>query len=340
MIGVDPHKRSHTAVAVDEHENEIGRVEVRATRRQVEQLLRWAAVFDERVWAIESAGGLGYLLAQQLVTAGEHVIDVPATLAARVRVLGSGRSTKNDPNDSRSVAIAAMRAPGLGVVQPADHVEVMRLLAKRNLDLGRERNRVACRLHAMLTELEAGGIGRELTVYKAERALAQVVPTSPVASAKLDMAAELVEDLRRLDNQLADMHRRIRDAIEASKTSLTELFGVGPVIACVVIGYTGDIGRFANTDRYASYNGTAPVEFSSGGRIVHRLSRRGNRTLNYAIHMAAVSQIRHPHSEGRAFYERKLAENKTSLEALRALKRRISDAVYRQLVVDAERRAA
>src|SRR5262245_29530996 len=189
-------------------------------------------------------------------------------------------------------------------------------------------------------ELEAGGIGRELTVGKAERVLARVVPSSAVASAQVDMACELVEDLRRVDGQLAAMHRRIRDAIEASKTTLTELFGVGPVIACLVIGYTGDLGRFANNDRYAAYNGTAPVEFSSGGRIVHRLSRRANRTLNYAIHMAAVSQIRHPHSEGRAFYERKLAENKTTREALRALKRRISDALYRQLVADAERRAA
>jgi transposase len=158
IIGIDPQKATHTAVALDTTEQELGCVRVRATRRQLEQLRRWAEPFDERVWAIESAGGLGYLLAQQLVGAGERVVDVPATLASRVRLLGTGRSDKNDPNDARSVAIAALRAPRLAEVQPADHGAVLRLLAKRNLDLGRERNRVANRLRVMLAELVPGGV--------------------------------------------------------------------------------------------------------------------------------------------------------------------------------------
>jgi transposase len=121
MIGVDPHKATHTAVAVDDQEQELDRLRVRATRRQLEQLRKWAEPYGDRVWAIESAGGLGYLLAQQLVGAGERVVDVPATLASRVRLLGTGRSDKNDPNDARSVAIAALRAPRLAEVQAADH---------------------------------------------------------------------------------------------------------------------------------------------------------------------------------------------------------------------------
>ncbi len=124
MIGVDPHKGSHTAVAIDQDEARLAKMRVRATRRQVEQLLEWAARFDERTWAIESAGGLGYLLAQQLLNAGERVLDVPATLAARVRVLGTGRSNKNDPNDAHSVAVAALRAPRLASVTRADHAGV------------------------------------------------------------------------------------------------------------------------------------------------------------------------------------------------------------------------
>jgi Transposase len=128
IIGVDPHKATHTAVALNNREEEIARVTVRATRRQLEQLQRWAAPFEERVWAIESAGGLGYLPAQQLVGAGEQVVDVPATLAARVRVPGTGRSNKNDPNDARSVAVAALRSPTLTAVQAADHAAVLRLL--------------------------------------------------------------------------------------------------------------------------------------------------------------------------------------------------------------------
>ena len=115
----------------------------------------------------------------------------------------------------------------------------------------------------------------------------------------------------------------------------TELFGVGPVVAAMVIGYTGDVGRFRNRDHFAAYTGTAPIEMSSGGRITHRLSRRGNRQLKHALHIAAITQIRFPHSPGRAFFDRKVAEGKTKKEAVRALKRRIADAVYRLLLIDA-----
>ncbi len=340
IIGVDPHKATHTVVAVDEREDEISRLTVRATSRQLEQLRRWAAPFGERVWAIESAGGLGYLLAQQLVGAGEQVVDVPPTLAARVRVLGTGRSNKNDPNDARSVAVAALRSQTLTPVQPADHAAVLRLLAKRNLDLGRERNRVACRLHVMIAELVPGGFGKELTAPHAQRILVEVRPVTVVDAARLAMAEELLADLRRFDDQMVEMKKRIANAVRASKTSLTDVFCVGPIIAGLVIAYTGDVRRFGNRHRFAAYNGTAPIEVSSAGRVVHRLSRRGNRTLNYAIHMAAVGQIRHPHSEGRAFYDRKVAEGKTNREALRALKRRVSDTIYQQLIIDADRRQA
>jgi transposase len=213
IIGVDPHKATHTAVAVDDREDEISRLTVRATSRQLEQLRRWAAPFEKRVWAIESAGGLGYLLAQQLVGAGEHVVDVPPTLAARVRVLGTGRSNKNDPNDARSVAVAALRSQTLTPVQPADHAAVLRLLAKRNLDLGRERNRVTCRLHVMIAELVPGRYGKELTASHAQRILAAIRPVTAVDAARLAMAQELLVDLRRLDDQMAEMKRRITNAV-------------------------------------------------------------------------------------------------------------------------------
>jgi transposase len=176
MIGVDPHKGSRTAVAIDGDEAQLAAVTVRATRRQVSELLSWAGRFEERTWAIESAGGLGYLLARQLVAAGERVLDVPATLAARVRVLGTGRSNKNDPNDALSVAVAALRAPRLARVGRDEHSGVLRLLAKRNTDLGRARNRTACRLHALLAELVACGISKEINARSAERLLATVEP--------------------------------------------------------------------------------------------------------------------------------------------------------------------
>jgi transposase len=335
VIGVDPHKASHTAVAIDEAEDEISSVKVRATRRQVEQLVRWAEPFEKRRWAIESAGGMGYLLAQQLVARGEEVLDVPATLASRIRVLSTGRSNKNDPNDAHSIAVAAYRARSLRSVEPAEHSEVLRLLAKRNVDLGSHRTRVVCRLHALLAELAPGGIAKEMYVSDGERFLANITPENPTEQVRHDLAVELLDDVRRLDEQTKESHRRIRMAIKASGTSLTEIYGVGPIIAAQLIGYAGDVRRFANRDAFASYNGTAPVEFASGGRVVHRVSQRGNRQLNHAVHMAAVTQIRNPATTGRLYFERKVAEGKTKKEALRSLKRQISNAVYRQLLLDA-----
>ena len=334
IIGVDPHKGSHTAVAIDGDEASLGQLKVRATRRQVDQLLEWAGGFEKRTWAIESAGGLGYLLSQQLVAAGETVLDVPATLAARVRLLGSGKSNKNDPNDALSVAVAALRAPRLASVEKADHGAVLRLLAKRNVDLGRNRNLVACRLHALLAELVPGGMSGEIYVSSAAAMLANVKPIDAVTAARRELALEHLDDLRRLDDQIKASKKRIAQAVTASGTTLLELFGVGPVVACMLIGYTGDVRRFRTRHAYAMYNGTAPIDVSSGGRITRRLNRRGNRQLNHAIHIAAVTQLRHGHSEGRAYFDRKVAEGKTKKEALRALKRRISDAVYRQLLLD------
>jgi transposase len=335
VIGIDPHKASHTAVAIDEAEDEISSVKVRATRRQVEQLVRWAEPFEKRRWAIESAGGMGYLLAQQLVARGEEVLDVPATLASRIRVLATGRSNKNDPNDAHSIAVAALRARSLRSVEPAEHSQVLRLLAKRNVDLGSHRTRVVCRLHALLAELAPGGIAKEMYVSDGERFLANITPENPTEQVRHDLALELLDDVRRLDEQTKESHRRIRIAIKASGTSLTEIYGVGPIIAAQLIGYAGDVRRFANRDAFASYNGTAPVEFASGGRVVHRVSQRGNRQLNHALHMAAVTQIRNPATIGRIYFERKVAEGKTKKEALRSLKRQIGNAVYRQLILDA-----
>ncbi len=334
VIGIDPHKASHTAVAIGEGEDELSSVPVRATRRQVEQLLAWAEPFEKRTWAIESVGGLGYLLAQQLVAQGEEVLDVPATLASRIRLLATKRSNKNDPNDAHSIAIAAMRSATLRSVEPANHVEVLRLLAKRNMDIGYHRTRVICRLHALFAELAPGGIAKEMYVSDAERLMARLTPETPAQQLRFDLVLELIDDVRRLDAQLKASHRRIRVAVKASGTSVTDIYGVGPIIAAELIGYSGDVRRFANRDAYASYNGTAPVEFSSAGRVVHRLSRRGNRKLNHALHMAAICQIRQRDSEGRAYFERKVAEGKTRMEAIRALKRHISNAVYRQLVAD------
>jgi transposase len=337
MIGVDPHKGSHTATMLDRSEQELKRITVRAGRRQVEQLLEWADGVKPRTWAVESAGGMGYLLSQQLVAAGETVLDVPATLASRVRVLGTGQSTKSEANDARSVAVAALHAPSLAVVRPADHVTVCRLLAKHHTDLARWRTKQCCRLHALIAELVPGGIDKEVVVIQARSLLEEILPGDVAGVERRRQAVELVDDIDHLDLVLKDSRARISAAVTASGTTVTEVFGVGPIVAAMLIGFSGDPTRFTTASRYAAYTGTAPIEFSSGGRVIHRLSRRGNRRLNHALHCAAITQIRHRHSPGRSYYERKLAEGHTPREAIRSLKRRLSDVVWRHLVADAHR---
>ena len=336
MIGIDPHKQTHTAVAIDDHEVVLDEFTLRASSVQADRLREWSARFEKCEWAVESANGLGYLLAQQLVAAGETVFDVPPVLASRVRVLGSGRSQKNDPNDARSVAIAALRSDRLGRVRPDDHARVLRLLAKRHRDMAQLRNKHCTRLHALLGELAAGGISSELTVSKANAMLDTVVVDSEVVRHRVLIAAELVDDIARLDTILKASKKRVEQAVSASGTTLTSIVGIGPINAATILGYSGDIGRFATKAQFASYNGTAPIEASSGGRIRHRLNPRGNRKINHALHVAAICQLRYE-GEGRTYYDRKIAEGKSSKEAIRALKRRISDRVFRVVVHDARR---
>ena len=340
MIGVDPHKASHTAVPINAAEEPLGQLRVRAPAVQAGRLLAWAQAWPERTWAVEGAGGLGHLLAQQLLSAGERVLDVPPKLAARVRLLATGNINKNDPSDARSVAIAALRSADVREARRDDHAAVLKVWSKRYRDLGRMRTQVACRLHQVLCELVPGGVPGEITAGQAARLLGSVTPAGTVDAVRWELAAELTEDLRGIDARIRETRKKAAAAVRAAGTSLTGLFGVGPVIAAAVIGDVRHVSRFPDRDHFAACNGTAPIEVSSGGRKVYRLSRRGNRRLNHAIHMAAITQIRYRHTKGRAYYDKKLAEGKTPKEALRALKRQISDAIFACLQADARRAAA
>ena len=334
MIGIDPHKASHTAVALDGAEDLLSCVKVRATSRQVDQLINWAECFEKRTWAIESAGGIGYLLAQQLVAQGEEVLDVPATLASRIRVLATERSNKNDPNDAHSIALPPCAPRGFDPwSQPiTPRCSVCWLSATTTSGpSGPARSVVS----TPCSQARSGRKCRGTHVSDAEALLSHVSRQTPAQQMRFDLVLELLDDVRRLDAQTKESHRRIKIAVKASGTSVTTIYGVGPILAAGLIGYSGDIRRFANRDAYASYNGTAPIELSSGGRVVHRLSRRGNRKLNHNIHMAAITQIRNPGTQGRNYFERKVAEGKTKKEAVRSLKRQVSNAVYSQLLLDA-----
>jgi len=335
IIGIDPHKGSHTAVAIDGDEVTLGEVTVRSDRNQLERLLKWAVEFPERSWAIESANGLGALLSQQLVAAGEDVFDVPPTLSARVRVLASGKSQKNDENDALSAAIAALRSSRLRSVVAEDHLAVLRLLCNRHKNLTSLHTQAVGRLHALLAGIVPGGARRRLSADQANAILSGFRPATAVERARKAQARELVGDVRRLDTQMKASKAAIAEALVGVPTGLGELSGVGPVATCIILAHTGDVARFPTEGDYASYNGTAPIEASSGPRKRHRFNPRGNRQLNHAMHIIAFSQLSHA-GPGRDYYERKIAEGKSQKEATRALKRRISTAVYRQLVADAQ----
>ncbi len=228
---------------------------------------------------------------------------------------------KNDPNDARSVAVAALRSKDLRPVAAEDHAAVLKLWSKRRRDLGSLRTQVVCRLHSVLCDLVPGGhLKKEMTATQASRALAALEPAGAVQAARYELAMDFLADLRRIDTQMREAKKRLEVAVKASGTTLTEVFGVGPYVAGTVLGYVVDVSRFADRDHFAAYNGTAPIEVSSGGHKVFRLSRRGNRRLNHAVHMAAVTQVAHRHSEGRVYYDRKIKEGKTNKEALRHLR--------------------
>ena len=227
MIGVDPHKASHTAVAIGAAEEPLGQLRVRASAVQAERLLGWAQAWPERAWAVEGAGGLGHLLAQQLLSAGERVLDVPPKLAARVRLLATGNVNKNDPGDARSVAVAALRSAQVREARRDDHATVLKVWSKRYRDLGRARTQVACRLHQVLCELVPGGVPGEITAGRAGQVLASITPAGAVQAARCELAAELTEDLRGVDIRIRETRKKLTEAVRAAGTCLTGLFGVG-----------------------------------------------------------------------------------------------------------------
>jgi len=204
MIGVDPHKASHTAVVISAAEEPLGELRVRASAAQADRLLEWAAAWPQRTWAVEGAGGMGHLLAQQLLPAGERVLDVQPKLGARVRLLAAGDTNKNDPNDARSAAIAALRSAAVREARPDDHAAVLKVWPKRHRDLGRTRTQTVCRLHAVLCELIPGGVPKAIIAAHAARLLASITPSGAVQAARCELAAEFLEDLRHIDSQLHD----------------------------------------------------------------------------------------------------------------------------------------
>jgi transposase len=338
IIGVDPHKGSHTATALNPATNAAAAsLRIDATLAGYRQLLRWGKAFPERQWAVENAHGLGQHLAQWLIARGETVVDVRTTATARVRELSRGGRRKNDVLDASAAASVAAAHGDAALVAPEDETTVFALLEERRANLAAHRVRLVNQLHALLRDLVPGGAKPALTAQAAAALLRGLRPVSTAERCRKELARELVREIRAVDARLVQIAERMAEALRTRSTRLLQVQGIGPVLAVRLIGRTGHASRFPSAAAFASYAGVAPIEVSSGDRVRHRLSRSGDRQLNCALHLVAVTQVRMPLSIGRCYYDRKIAEGKTHKEAMRCLKRRISSHVWRLMLLDERR---
>jgi transposase len=333
VIGMDPHKRSVTieVMAADEevHASRRFGTDVAGFKAMTEFVKQW----PDRVWAIEGCNGIGRHIAMRLIADGQDVVDVPPKLSARARVFSTGQGRKTDATDAHSVALVGTRMAGLRPVVGDDQLTVLRMLADRRRSLGEEHTRKVSQLHALLLELLPGGAKKDLSAAQAKALLATVRPRDLVGKTRRRLAAELVGDLEQIYARKKAADKELKALVAATDTALLDLHGIGPSGGARLLVEVGDITRFPDRNHFASWTGTAPIDASSGDIVRHRLSRGGNRQINRVLHIMATVQLRNP-TEGRAYFDRKKAGGKSSNEAMRCLKRRLSDAVYRVMVND------
>jgi transposase len=338
VIGMDPHKRSATIEIINSREQVLGQGRFGTDRDGYRAMLALGRRHPDRLWAVEGCNGVGRPLAQRLVADGEPVVDVPAKLSARARVFSTGHGRKTDPVDAHSVALVGLRSPDLRVIEVDDATVALRLLIDRRDELGVARTQTVNRIHRLLLELLPGGAKKDLTAAQAKTLLGGVRPRDIAGRTRRRLAAQYVTELAVIDKQIKTANLELRELIAATGSSLLELFGVGPSGAARLLGDVGDIARFTSKARFASWNGTAPLDASSGDQHRHRLSRAGNRRINRVLHMMALTELRQG-GEGRVYYDRKIAAGKTKMEAMRCLKRRLSDIVYARMKADAKQLA-
>jgi transposase len=332
QIGVDAHKRTHTLVAADELGREVATKTVKATSDGHLAAVEWARQWPQRAWAVEDCRHLTRRLEGDLLRAGETVVRVPTVLMADSRRSGRERG-KSDPIDALAVARAAWREPNLPTASLDGASRELRLLVDHRDDLVAERTRVVCRLRWHLHELApefdvpAKGLRRDCVVESVRSHLAGLHGT--VAT----IARELLERVSELNQRAKDLERQIKPLVVQLGPSLLDIPGCGALTAGKIIGETAGAGRFRSKAAYARWNGTAPIPVWSGNPDRFRLNRGGNRQVNAALHRIAITQAGRP-TLGRTYIDRRIATGDTRREALRLLRRKLSDVVFRTLLAD------
>jgi transposase len=336
VIGVDSHKSSLAICVVDE----LGRA--LAARTVANSPKGHAAAYEwiceqadgERCFGIEATGGFAYVFSVLLDTHGERVFDVPPNQTDRER----GRQTTRSKSDEKdALAIARITLRERDRLAPLVHNPLardLRMLCTYRRQLRQARTRTANRLHADLVQLEPGYETRvpALDIPKQLTACSRLLAKH--AGVQGELARLRLADLRRIDREMRGLEKRLRALVPTTGTTLTEIHGVGTIVAAEIIGEVRSVERFTTSSRFARHNGTAPIPASSGRSTKYRLNRGNNRRLNHAIHVIALTQARND-PRAQAFLAARRAEGKTSREAMRSLKRRLSDVVYRQLLADA-----
>jgi len=340
LIGIDPHKSTHTATVVDPETNrDHASIRIDATLEEYQRMLDWAGQWPQRRWAVENAEGMGRHVTSWLLARGEQVVDVSPAATARVRQLSRGGGRKTDRIDAAAAACVAALQGDARPVHSEDTTDALALLDERRTNLAQARVRAVNQLHALLRALLPGGAARDLSASKAAELLNTIQPAGPAEHIRHDLAFDLVAEVRSWDERLKDNAKAMAELVAQSASTLTDTPGIGAITAARLMGRTGRPSRFSSASAFANYAGTAPVEIASAERARHRLSRSGDRQLNSALHTIAITQIRTPGSLGHSYYQRKVTEGKTPREAQRCLKRRLADHVWRTMIADERRRA-
>lgn len=331
-IGGDSHKRTHTFVAVDELGRKVATKTVAATTDGHLDAIRWAAQWSERRWALEDCRHLTRRLESDLLRAGDEVVRVPPGLMAAER-RGAREVGKSDPIDAMSVARAALREPDLPSARLDGEARQLKLLVDHREDLVAERTRMQSRLRWHLHELMP-----EHTI--APKALNRWVVLDDI-DARLeavdglvaDIAAELVDRIRELTKRINELEREIAKIVRRLAPTLLALAGCGVLSAAKIVAEVAGVDRFKSRAAFARWNGSAPIPVWTGSERF-RLNRGGNRQVNAALHRITITQWRGVGDDGRAYILRRLEKGDTKTSAIRALRRRISDEVFKRLHAD------
>lgn len=336
-IGVDTHKATLEVAVLDAQGRELGGKRFRNDARGHLELRSWIDTFAERrVVGIECSGTFGAALARHLLAAGEDVREVPGNLSfseANLRSKG-----KSDPTDALAIARVVLREPILPSAKDGTN-EGLKLLSDHRDRLIRVRTAGLNRIHAFMTVLQPGYDG-SLGILKKEKNLAIVTRMlRGDRSVRAELIREAVAEVRRLNRSVKRVELEISERIERCETTLHTAAGIGQMSAARILGEIGDPSKLRSAAGFARMSGVAPIPASSGNTTRHRHDRRGNRTLNRAIHMVAVVRCR-IHEPTKVYMAKKRAEGKTGKEAMRCLKRHIANDIYRRMQADCGARSS